>query len=98
MIILALEFSSPHRSAALVRQDGGGQSIEILGTASDEGVKAVKPLQLIERLLRDTGVPRKAIEALAIGLGPGSYTGIRSAIALAQGWQLAAGIHLTGIS
>ncbi|MGH7953945.1 MAG: tRNA (adenosine(37)-N6)-threonylcarbamoyltransferase complex dimerization subunit type 1 TsaB, partial [Limisphaerales bacterium] len=33
-----------------------------------------------------------------IGLGPGSYTGIRSAIAIARGWQLARGIKLLGIS
>jgi tRNA threonylcarbamoyladenosine biosynthesis protein TsaB len=31
-------------------------------------------------------------------LGPGSYTGIRSAIALAQGWQLAMGAKLLGVS
>jgi tRNA threonylcarbamoyladenosine biosynthesis protein TsaB len=32
------------------------------------------------------------------GLGPGSYTGIRAAIAVAQGWQLARGVKLLGIS
>ena len=32
------------------------------------------------------------------GLGPGSYTGIRLAIALAQGWQLARPVKLLGIS
>jgi tRNA threonylcarbamoyladenosine biosynthesis protein TsaB len=35
---------------------------------------------------------------VAIGLGPGSYTGIRGAIALAQGWQLGRGVRLTGVS
>src|SRR5205807_2063159 len=33
-----------------------------------------------------------------IGLGPGSYAGIRSAIALAQGWQLARPVKLLGVS
>jgi tRNA threonylcarbamoyl adenosine modification protein YeaZ len=43
-------------------------------------------------------VEREQIEGLAIGLGPGSYNGIRAAIALAQGWQLACGVKLLGVS
>jgi tRNA threonylcarbamoyl adenosine modification protein YeaZ len=35
---------------------------------------------------------------VAIGLGPGSYAGIRSAIAVAQGWQLATNLRLLGLS
>jgi tRNA threonylcarbamoyl adenosine modification protein YeaZ len=41
---------------------------------------------------------REEIEGIAVGIGPGSYTGIRSALALAQGWQLAAGVKLVGIA
>jgi tRNA threonylcarbamoyladenosine biosynthesis protein TsaB len=33
-----------------------------------------------------------------VGIGPGSYTGIRAAIAMAQGWQLATNVKLLGIS
>jgi len=32
------------------------------------------------------------------GLGPGSYTGIRAAISIVQGWQLARGTKSAGIS
>jgi tRNA threonylcarbamoyladenosine biosynthesis protein TsaB len=35
---------------------------------------------------------------IAVGLGPGSYAGIRSAIALAQGWQLGREVKLLGVS
>jgi len=35
---------------------------------------------------------------LAVGLGPGSYTGIRVALSIAQGWQLAGGVKLLGLS
>jgi tRNA threonylcarbamoyl adenosine modification protein YeaZ len=41
---------------------------------------------------------RTQIECVALGLGPGSYNGIRGAIALAQGWQLASGVKLIGVS
>ncbi|MFN5589579.1 MAG: hypothetical protein ACK5O9_06820 [Holosporales bacterium] len=38
------------------------------------------------------------IERIIVHLGPGSYTGIRSALALAQGISLASGIPLKGIT
>ena len=40
----------------------------------------------------------KKSKIIAVGLGPGSYTGIRAAIAVAQGWQLARGVKLLGVS
>jgi tRNA threonylcarbamoyladenosine biosynthesis protein TsaB len=43
-------------------------------------------------------VEREQIETICVGLGPGSYTGIRAAISIAQGWQLARRIKLAGIS
>lgn len=97
MKILALEFSSPVRSAAVAAIETGGALPLILGHASDESGPA-RPLRLIDQALRQAGVEREAIECLVIGLGPGSYTGIRSAIALAQGWQLARLVPLIGAS
>ncbi len=58
----------------------------------------MKPLGMAEEALKQAGIERGQIECLAIGLGPGSYNGIRAAIALAQGWQLACGIKLLGVS
>jgi len=93
MTILALEFSSPRRSAALVR-DGQllGEAVEPM---SGRGTNA---FGLITKLLAETGVQREEIETMAVGMGPGSYTGIRAAIAVVQGWQLACGTKLMGIS
>ena len=49
-------------------------------------------------MLGDTSLKREEIGGIAVGVGPGSYTGIRAAIALAQGWHLGRGINLQGIS
>jgi tRNA threonylcarbamoyladenosine biosynthesis protein TsaB len=95
MKILAVEFSSQQRSAAVV-QEGGGSAPVLLGRAVESA--AHRPLALVEESLRQAGCEREEIEVLAVGLGPGSYTGIRGAIALAQGWQLGRGVHLLGIS
>lgn len=98
MKILALEFSSPQRSVAVVSADAGGNvmvSAEALDTSTGH---TMKPFALIESALQRAGLEREQIEIIAVGTGPGSYTGIRAAIALAQGWQLASGVKLLGIS
>jgi tRNA threonylcarbamoyladenosine biosynthesis protein TsaB len=53
---------------------------------------------MIEQALAGAKIEREQIDVLAVGLGPGSYTGIRAAISLAQGWQLARGVKLLGVS
>jgi len=90
-MILALEFSSDRRSVALAR---GGT---VLSEAVEETAgRTTNALGLIEKVLADGKVSREEIEVIAVGLGPGSYTGIRAAIAVAQGWQLARGVKLLG--
>ena len=91
MKILALEFSSPQRSVAVAT---GLSFFEVIEVA----VRHTAALGMMTKALADAGLEREQIECLAIGLGPGSYHGIRAAIALAQGWQLASGVKLLGIS
>lgn len=92
MKILALEFSSDQRSVAVV--DEG----RLRGRAQETGARANRTLSLVQTALGEARLEREQIECLAIGLGPGSYTGIRSAIALAQGWQLALGTKMIGVN
>ena len=90
MKILAIEFSSSHRSVAVLERP------EVLGRAEEVGGRSA--IALIERALEQAQCEREQIAVIAVGLGPGSYTGIRGAIALAQGWQLGRGIKLLGVS
>ena len=53
---------------------------------------------MIERALRDANLLRTEIESIAVGLGPGSYTGIRVAIAVAHGWQIGRQVRVGGVS
>ncbi len=77
---------------------GRAVDYQVLGEATETTTRTTHAFALIEKSLHDACLEREAIECLAIGLGPGSYTGIRAAIALAQGWQLARPVKLLGIS
>ena len=90
MTILALEFSTLRRSVAVFR-DGA-----VTGRAEETGFRTA--IGLIEPALAAAPVDRKEIACIAVGLGPGSNTGIRAAIAVAQGWQLATSCRALGIS
>jgi tRNA threonylcarbamoyladenosine biosynthesis protein TsaB len=91
MKILALEFSSSQRSVAVAR-DG-----RVLTETSEAGGRETHAFSMIEKVLAAAKIGRAEIECLAVGLGPGSYTGIRVALSIAQGWQLATGVKLLGI-
>lgn len=90
MTILALEFSSPQRSVAVAR---GNSVFE----TAETGGRNTAAFTMIEKVLAEAKIGREEIEAIAVGLGPGSYTGIRAAISIAQGWQLAREIKLLGV-
>ena len=91
MKILAIEFSSDHRSVAVL--DGG----RLLAKHTVTQGRDAAAVALIESALGQAKVGRLEIECIAVGIGPGSYTGIRAAIALTQGWQLALGVKVQGV-
>ncbi len=64
----------------------------------ETGERATHAFSLIEAALREGKLEREQIECIALGVGPGSYTGIRAAIAVAQGWQLAREVKIVAVS
>jgi tRNA threonylcarbamoyladenosine biosynthesis protein TsaB len=52
----------------------------------------------IDEVLGAAGVPRAAIEAVGCDVGPGSFTGVRVAVATAKGVALALGIPAAGVT
>ncbi len=55
-------------------------------------------LVLIEQLLEESGAGWEGIDRIAVGVGPGTFTGLRIGIATAQGLARARNIPLVGIS
>ena len=55
-------------------------------------------LAMIDRLLAATGVARKALDVVAFGAGPGSFTGVRIGAAVAQGMAFGVGAQVVAVS
>lgn len=55
-------------------------------------------LPMLERLAAAAGIAIPALDAVAFGAGPGSFTGLRIACGVAQGLAFARGLPVIGIS
>ena len=89
MLILAFDTATDRATSALVA-DG-----EVLG---ERVSRASTLLEDVDALLRQAGAHAGEIEALAVGVGPGSFTGTRIGLAAARGLALALGIPAAGVS
>jgi tRNA threonylcarbamoyladenosine biosynthesis protein TsaB len=89
-MILSLDASTQRGSAALVH---GRQVVRELFPETPRG-RGVALFNALEELLRDAPTIRRVV----VGVGPGSYNGVRSAIATAWGIATARKIPLVGIS
>jgi len=84
MNLLAFETSTEALSVAL---SIGGEVRERFELAPRRHAELALPWA--EELLADAGIKRSQLDAIAVGRGPGAFTGVRLAIALAQGIALA---------
>ena len=57
-----------------------------------------KLLTIVDGVLKSAGVSRKNIACVCVGRGPGSFTGVRIALACAKGVASALGVALVGVS
>ena len=51
-----------------------------------------------DEVLAEAGIAKSQLDAIAVGRGPGAFTGVRLALALAQGMALALGVPAVAIS
>ena len=94
MLVLGLESSTARSSVALVEQDGVVASAG-LGVPRRHG-EFLAPA--IEFCLRQADVDVDRINGVAVGIGPGLFTGLRVGIATAQAFAAARGLPVVGLS
>jgi tRNA threonylcarbamoyladenosine biosynthesis protein TsaB len=88
-LVLAFDTATPVATSALLREG------EVLG---ERASRAAAVLADADELLRGAGFAPRDLDALVVGTGPGSFTGIRIGLAAARGLALALGIPAAGVS
>lgn len=92
--ILNIETSSKTCSVALTRD--GVLEFELDDT---EGMNhAVKLAPFVDRCMEEVKRKEWKLDAVAVSLGPGSYTGLRIGLSLAKGLAFSLGLPLIGLS
>jgi len=89
VLTLAFDTATGSATSALV-EDG-----EVLG---ERVSRAQTLLEDVDALLRQAGVRPSDLDRLAVGLGPGSFTGVRIGLAVARGLALSIDLPGAGVS
>lgn len=84
MKLLSLETASEHCSVALQQGDVIQQQLQ-----RDARKHAEHLLPMIHKLLDPHGLTLATLDGIVVDIGPGSFTGIRTGISMAQGFALA---------
>ncbi|ARO14004.1 tRNA threonylcarbamoyladenosine biosynthesis protein TsaB [Ketogulonicigenium robustum] len=93
-MILAIDTSAAHCAAALLSDDG------TLTTRVETMAKgqAERLMPMIATLIAESGHEMADLRGIAVGTGPGNFTGIRIGVAAARGLALGLGVPAIGVS
>ena len=91
--LVAIECSTATASVALVR---GHDVVE--HCFAPDSRQSERILLAIDQLTRSSGFELRATDAIAVSIGPGAFTGVRLAIAAAQGLALALSVPIVPVS
>ncbi|MEJ7781825.1 MAG: tRNA (adenosine(37)-N6)-threonylcarbamoyltransferase complex dimerization subunit type 1 TsaB [Solirubrobacteraceae bacterium] len=95
--ILGFDCSSPATAVALLRDGEEALRARHAPEPGDRPGHAAQLLPLCNALLERAGLRFADLDRVAVGLGPGTFTGLRIAIATARGLAHAGGAQLTGV-
>lgn len=92
-VLLAFDTSAAQCAAALL----SGGRIHTKIEPMDKG-QAERLIPLIEELLTEAGVTWADLQGIAVGTGPGNFTGVRISVAAARGLALGLSIPAIGVT
>ncbi len=92
-LTLAIDTSENHCSAALFAERMMAKRCDDIGRGHAEHL-----LPMLDGLLVDAGVTYDDLDRIVVGVGPGSFTGLRVGLSVARGLALTLNIPCVGIS
>lgn len=93
-LMLALDTSTSSMTVALLRQ---GKRIAQVNSKAERN-HSIHLLPTVQKLLREQGYRSSDLESVAVGNGPGSYTGVRIAVTAAKTFSWSLDIPLLSVS
>ncbi|WP_418686869.1 tRNA (adenosine(37)-N6)-threonylcarbamoyltransferase complex transferase subunit TsaD [Adlercreutzia equolifaciens] len=98
--VLAFDTANEVIAIGLGRLDAAARSIELVASVEVEARRAsnTQLVPRIDELCARAGVAREKIACVCVGRGPGSFTGVRIALATAKGIASALEVGLVGVS
>lgn len=92
--VLAFDTSAAHCAAAFLSGD------RVLAERHEDMAtgQADRLMPLLEEMLSDAGIGWRDLSAIAVGTGPGNFTGVRISVAAARGLALGLGIPAVGVT
>ncbi|MGA2470625.1 MAG: tRNA (adenosine(37)-N6)-threonylcarbamoyltransferase complex dimerization subunit type 1 TsaB [Solirubrobacteraceae bacterium] len=97
MTILGLDTATPSTAVALLVSDGALHEARDDVAGGGRGAHAERVLPLAASLLERAALAWSDVDVIAVGVGPGGYTGLRIGIATARGLALSLQRDLVGI-
>jgi tRNA threonylcarbamoyladenosine biosynthesis protein TsaB len=97
--LLGIDTSTPAASACVLRSDG--EAFEVLPPAERLGrppAHATELMPAVAEAMERAGVDWRDLDAIAVGVGPGTFTGLRIGIATARALATAADLPLRRVS
>ncbi len=92
-LVLAIDTSAAHCAAALLCGDRVAVRVEEMAKGQAERL-----VPMVTELLEAEGFSMADVGLVAVGVGPGNFTGIRIAVALARGLALGLGVPAIGVT
>ena len=96
--LLAFDTSGPYCAAALVKSEGGALRLAAARGEVMTKCQAERIFPMIEEMLAEAGASWSGLDAIACGVGPGNFTGVRVGVSAARGLALSLGVPAFGVT